>query len=286
MLLHDGKSLGKKRRPVPEIPSTCANCAVRGTTVCRAFADDLDVVARFKSGDRIHAADTHLYRIGDQPGDLFNLLDGWIALYRILECGKRQILDILLPGAFFGYQPDLGEPMLHGALCLSDVAVCVFPRKGFPDLVSEHPALALALIDINGRAAIRAQDHLTNIGGRSGTARVANMLLDLFLRARRSVASRQYDSTVELPLTQELIADSLGLTPVYVNRILRDLRERSLVVLRKGTLTILDLAALARLAELSTLSAVDQESYPPSLRSAVRQADRLRLRTGVAAPLR
>ncbi len=286
MLLHDRRSLGKKRRVVPEIPNGCANCGVRGTTVCRAFVDDLDIVARFKSGDRIHAADTHLYRIGDQPADLFNLLDGWIALYRILECGKRQILDILLPGAFFGYQPDLGEPMLHGAYCLSDVAVCVFPRKGFPDLVAESPALALALIDINGRAAVRAQDHLTNIGGRSGTARVANMLLDLFLRARKNVAARQCDTTVELPLTQELIADSLGLTPVYVNRILRDLRERGLVVLRKGTLTILDLKALAHLAELSTLNAVDQGSYPPRLRAAVRQAGEPRLSRSVAAPLR
>ncbi len=271
MLQEDRRTSGKRRRSAPEIPNGCLSCAVRNTTVCRAFSNRLDVVQSFKSGDRILAADTHLYRIGDRPGELFNLLDGWIALYRILESGKRQILDILLPGAFLGYQADLGEPMLHGALCLSDAAVCVFPRKSFPNLVDQHPALAHALIDINARATVRAQDQLTNIGGRVGTARVAHMLLDLFLRGRKSIPGAKSD-TVELPLTQELIADSLGLTSVYVNRILRHLRERGLVVLRNGMLKILDLEALADLAELSTLNAVDAKSGPTPLRTPARAA--------------
>jgi CRP/FNR family transcriptional regulator len=266
MLQDDRKIVGRRHRSAPKIPSGCVNCTVRNTTLCRAFSNKLDVVQNFKSGDRILAADTHLYRIGDRPGDLFNLLDGWIALYRILESGKRQILDILLPGAFVGYQADLNEPMLHGAVCLSDVSVCVFPRKNFPALVEQHPGLATALVDVTARAAVRAQDQLTNIGGRVGTTRVAHMLLDLFLRGRRAIPGAQRD-TVELPLTQELIADSLGLTSVYVNRILRHLRERGLVVLRNGKLKILDLEALAQLAELSTITAVDTRSEPTPLRT-------------------
>jgi CRP-like cAMP-binding protein len=238
------------------VPDGCVNCSVRGTTACRAFLTDLDVVQDLKTGDRILAADAHLYRIGDRPSEIFNLLDGWVALYRVLESGKRQILDILLPGAFFGYQADPAEPMIHGAYCLSDVAICVFPRAGFAALTDRHATLAHALADIYARAAVRAQDQLTNIGGRFGTARVAHMLLDLFLRARRTLPGVHGD-TIELPVTQELIADSLGLTSVYVNRILRQLREQRLVVLRNGMLKILDLAALSRLAELPTLGTVD-----------------------------
>lgn len=251
---------------VPKIPNGCERCSVRGTTVCRAFLDDLSVVQEFKTGDRIVTADTHIYRIGDRPTEIFNLLDGWVALYRILESGKRQILDILLPGAFFGYQSDLNEPMVHGAYCLSDAAICVFPRKSFPGLIDEHPALARALVHINAQSALRAQDQLTNVGGRFGTARVAHMLLDLFLRARASVLGVQGD-TIELPVTQELIADSLGLTSVYVNRILRHLRERRLVFLRNGMLKVLDLEALSRLAELSTLSAIEADTQPTRLKT-------------------
>lgn len=266
MLQVDRKATGRKRRLAPKIPNGCMNCSVRDTTVCRAFSNSLNIVQSFKSGDRVLAADTHLYRMGDRPTELFNLLDGWIALYRILESGKRQILEILLPGAFVGFQPNLGEPMLHGAYCLSDVSICVFPRKGFSALMEQHPGVAHALVDISSQAAVRAQDQLTNIGGRVGTARVAHMLLDLFLRARKSIPGAQTD-TVELPVTQELIADSLGLTSVYVNRILRHLRERRLVVLRNGMLKILDLEALAQLAELSTLSAIDAKAQLMPLRA-------------------
>jgi len=264
MLQDDRKTVGKRRRSAPEIPNGCLNCTVRNTTVCRAFSSSLDVVQKFKIGDRIVAADEHLYRIGDRPGELFNLLDGWVALYRILKSGKRQILDILLPGAFLGYQADLSEPMLHGALCLSDVAVCVFPRRSFPNLVEQYPPLAHALIDVGARAVVRAQDQLTNIGGRSGTTRVAHMLLDVYLRGRKGMPTGGMD-VLELPLTQEVIADSLGLTPVYVNRILRDLRERGLVVLRNGTLQIHKLEELAKLVELSPLSAVETRIAPTPL---------------------
>src|SRR5262245_31925680 len=157
MLQRDRRPSGKKHRPVPRVPSDCAQCAIRNTTVCRAFVGSLEVVQSFKSGDRILVADTHLYRVGDRMGELFNLLDGWVALYRILESGKRQILDILLPGAFFGYQVDLAEPMNHGAMCLSDASICVFPRKAFAGLVDQHPLLAHALIDISVQGTTRAQ---------------------------------------------------------------------------------------------------------------------------------
>jgi CRP-like cAMP-binding protein len=253
------------------VPDGCTNCAVRGTTACRAFLSDLGVVQDLKIGDRILAADAHLYRIGDRPSEVFNLLDGWVALYRVLESGKRQILDILLPGAFFGYQADPAEPMIHGAYCLSDVAICVFPRAGFAALTDRHATLAHALADIYAQAAVRAQDQLTNIGGRFGTARVAHMLLDLFLRARRTMPGALGD-TIELPVTQELIADSLGLTSVYVNRILRQLREQRLVVLRNGMLKILDLAALSRLAELPTLGMVDARAQLTALKPPAQSA--------------
>lgn len=266
MLQADRRATGRKRRPAPKVPNGCLNCSVRERNLCRAFSSKLNIVQGFKTGDRILAADTHVYRMGDRPAELFNLLDGWIALYRILESGKRQILEILLPGAFFGYQPNLGDPMLHGAYCLSDVALCVFPRKSFASLMEQHPQMGHALADISAQATMRAHDQLTNIGGRVGTARVAHMLLDLFLRARNSVPGAQGD-TVELPITQELIADSLGLTSVYVNRILRHLREQRLVVLRGGMLKILDLDGLARVAELSTLTAIDPKAPPKPLRT-------------------
>lgn len=230
---------------------------MRTATVCSAFsADNIATVQLFKAGDRILSAQEHLYQIGDTPCDIYNLLDGWVALYRVLASGQRQILDFALPGAFLGYQANLDEPMLHGALCITDVAVCVFPRKAFPAFVERHPALSHRLTELAARGMVRAHDQLTNVGARRGTARLAHMLLDMYMRVRRSHSDAEGDA-LEMPLTQELIADALGLTTVYVNRILRHLRERGLVIFRNGRLRVLDLAALSRIAEVCAFDVVE-----------------------------
>jgi len=247
----DRRTVTRNRRLPPHVPSGCRNCTIRDLTICRAAANDTDILQRFKTGDRIAAAQTHLYSMGDRPSELFNLLDGWVALYRILESGQRQILDIVVPGGFLGYQPDLGAPMSHGALCLTDVAVCIFPRRKFPELLERHPAFMRAMLDTAAAATAQAQDHLTNVGARSATARVASMLVDLHRRSLRRFPSAGR-GPLELPLTQDLVADSVGLTTVYVNRILRDLRERGLLQVRPGRLQVLDADALSRHVEKPT----------------------------------
>jgi len=237
---------------------------VRSQTVCSAFSTDgVSATQLFKTGDRILSAQEHLYQIGDTSFDIYNLLDGWVALYRVLASGQRQILDFALPGAFLGYQANLDEPMQHGAVCITDVAVCVFPRKSFPAFVERHPAVGHRLTEITARSVARAHDQLTNVGARRGTARLAHMLLDMYMRVRRSHSDDGGDA-LEMPLTQELIADALGLTTVYVNRILRHLRERGLVIFRNGRLRILDLEALSRIAEVCPFDIVELSPAPVS----------------------
>ncbi|QEX22002.1 Crp/Fnr family transcriptional regulator [Hypericibacter adhaerens] len=243
----------KSHNEPPSIPKDCRNCAIREATLCGALrSDQLDILQEFKSCDRIVPAHSHLYRAGERLNEIYNLLSGWVALYRILESGRRQILQIELPGAFLGYQARIDEPMLHSAECITDVAVCVFPRRAFPDLLDRHPVLGLKLAGIMAQDVVRTHDQLTNVGGRSGMERVAHFLLQLYLRLRHRQPALGGDS-LALPLTQEMIGDALGLTPVHINRILRQLRERRLVVLHNKTLQVLDLEGLRRMAEVPQL---------------------------------
>jgi CRP/FNR family transcriptional regulator len=240
----------KSHNEPPIIPKDCRNCAIREATLCGALrGDQLEVLQEFKSCDRILPAHSHLYRAGERLNEIYNLLSGWVALYRILESGRRQVLQVELQGAFLGYQPRLEDPMLHSAECITDVAVCVFPRKAFPDLLERHPVLGLKMIGMMSQDVVRTHDHLTNVGGRSGMERVAHFLLQIYLRLRHRQQAPSSD-TLALPLTQEMIGDALGLTPVHINRILRQLRERRLVVLHNKTLQVLDLEGLRRMAEM------------------------------------
>jgi CRP/FNR family transcriptional regulator, anaerobic regulatory protein len=246
----DQKTMWKSRNEPPLIPKDCRSCPIREATLCGALRNDqLDILQEFKSCDRIIPAHSHLYRAGERVNEIYNLLGGWVALYRILESGRRQVLQIELPGAFLGYQAKLDDPLLHSAECITDVAVCVFPRRAFPELLERHPVLGLKMLGMMAHDVVRVHDQLTNIGGRSGLERVAHFLLQIYLRLRHRQPVSAGDA-LALPLTQEMIGDALGLTPVHINRILRQLRERRLVVLHNKTLQVLDLEGLRRLAEM------------------------------------
>lgn len=56
------------------------------------------------------------------------------------------------------------------------------------------------------------------------------------------------DQHFELPLTQTMLGDALGLTPVHVNRVLGRLRLEKIMKLRQGSLVISDIAKLATVA--------------------------------------
>ena len=90
-------------------------------------------------------------------------------------------------------------------------------------------------------------EHLVDLGRRSALERVAHFLLELLTRLQSiGLADEQ---SFKIPLTQELLADALGLSIPHVNRVLRRLREDQLVVVEDQRVTVKDMDALAELAD-------------------------------------
>ena len=89
-------------------------------------------------------------------------------------------------------------------------------------------------------------EHLVNVGRRNAIQRLSHFLLEIC--KRMDFAGLGAGGDYRCPLTQEHLADALGLTSIHVNRVLRQLRERNLVSLEKGTLHIKDLSKLSELA--------------------------------------
>lgn len=240
--------MGRRVQRTLNIPANCRGCGVRNDAICAPLSDDeIGVVEKFKTGNRRIVAGADLYCQDQSSDELYTLLDGWVYLYQILEDGRRQIFDFALPGAFLGFQPELSALPSHSAQCLTDIAVCVFPRERLLDMFRAHPELALRMVWISARDGALAREHLTNVGRRSARERVAHLLLELFYRVTRGDPSPENHS-VDLSLTQEHIADALGLTTVHVNRTLRALREADLLAMRGCTLSVVNPAALAEMA--------------------------------------
>jgi CRP/FNR family transcriptional regulator len=223
----------------------CSYCGVRSPSACGPLdRADLDFVRSFRTAARSIPAGHDFLIQNETVNEVFTLLEGWVILYEMLEDGRRQIMQFCLPGAFLGFQPNAKAPLPFSAQALTDVRVCAFPRAGIEDLLREDPALSYRLACITLRDRSLAFRHLTNVGRRSARERVANLLLEMFLRARMMEPGGGAD-TIYLPLTQEHIGDALGLTSVHVNRTLRALRVDGIVSVRGRTLRVLDPDRLA-----------------------------------------
>lgn len=172
--------------------------------------------------------------------------EGWLARYKILHNGSRQIMDFILPGQVFGLPACLFQCAPYSVVTVTQTVLSAIPLDVVDSVFEEDPALAKLLFWSAAYEAAILGEHLVDAGRRSAYARVSHLLLELFVRLNSDSTG---EMTFSVPLTQELIADALGLTTVHVNRTLRSLREDKLIAMDGRSVTIIDFEALSSLSD-------------------------------------
>ncbi|MBV8778105.1 MAG: Crp/Fnr family transcriptional regulator [Alphaproteobacteria bacterium] len=184
---------------------------------------------------------------GRHYGSIFIVLEGNGIRYRILHDGRRQIVNIVLPGDVVGVLGHVIESSLYSTKALTEMLVATIPFPRVNALYETHPRLLAKIFWwLSCETAIYAE-HLVDLGRRTALERVAHFLLELL--ARLQSVGLAADQSYKIPLTQELIADALGLSIPHVNRVLRRLREDQLVVVEDQRVTVKDLDGLSELAD-------------------------------------
>ena len=183
-----------------------------------------------------------LIREGDAPSDVHLILEGFACRYKLLADGiKRQIMAYLVPGDFCDLHVFILKEMDHSIATLSRCTVVKIPRARVLEL-TEQPAIARALwwAALVDEATLR--EWLVNIGARSAEQRIAHLLCELLSRLR--VMGLADGGQYELPVTQQELGDTMGLTNVHVSRVLKRLRGDGLITLTSKNLVILDVERL------------------------------------------
>ena len=182
---------------------------------------------------------------GDAPGAMIVVLDGWAARYNILPEGTRQISAFLMPGDCCDLHVSVLTEMDHSIATLTPATIALIQRSELSTLLDTEPALMRAFwwMQLVNEATLRAW--IISMGRRDSLQRVGHLMLELFVRANAIGLVKK--GQLEMPLTQIVIGDALGLTPVHVNRVLRRLRLEGIMEIDSGTLTIADAVKLARI---------------------------------------
>lgn len=224
----------------------CEYCPLRKTPGFRAFTEpELKFVSRFKRGELVAEPGSLILSEGAHSAQLFTVLSGWAFRHKMLDDGRRQILNYSLPGDLLGLQGSITGAMEHSVEALSPVVMCVFQRNDLESLFRHHPGLGYDITWLAAREERMLDDNLLSLGRRSAVERAAYLLSFLYQRAG---AAGVPDRRLLIPLTQQHVADTLGLSVVHTNKTLRRLAERGLIKWYERACEVLDPEALLELS--------------------------------------
>jgi CRP-like cAMP-binding protein len=213
----------------------------------RAFTtDELKFVGGFKRGELVAEPGSMILAEGAHSAQLFTLLSGWAFRYKTLEDGRRQILNYCLPGDLIGLQGTVIGAMEHSVEALSPAVLCVFQRDRLPELFRNHPGLSFDVTWLASREERMLDENLLSLGRRTALERAAYLIAFLYQRAA-SVALAQHKSLL-IPISQQHVADTLGLSIVHTNKTLRKLGERQLIRWHDRACEVLEPAGLMEIA--------------------------------------
>ena len=179
---------------------------------------------------------------------------GWAACQRVLPDGRRQIFRFILPGDSLGCSARPAPPSLWSVVALT--ALETVDAEPALDLASDGrtPGLTQAFAASKLQEEQLLLDHMVRLGQQTAYERVAHFLLEL--QKRLQIAGLGDSQRFPLPLTQEILADALGLSIVHVNRTLQQLRREHLIELRSGVAILLDPESLCSISDYDAAGAL------------------------------
>ena len=135
----------------------------------------------------------------------------------------------------------------YGIEALTEVQLCKMPRRKVWELFERMPGLAFDVTWLGSREESHVDENLTSAGRRSAIERAAALIVMLYKRAR--TLGMVTDETFAFPLTQQHIADALGLSLVHTNKTLARLRRMGMFKRANGSMTVTNPRILERVAQ-------------------------------------
>lgn len=227
---------------------SCYQCRLRECGLFKPVTpNELAAIDNLKKQHIKLSAGAEIIRAGEECPELYTLYSGWAFRFKTLPDGRRQILNFLLPGDLLGLQAAMFDAAQHGIEALTDVQLCVLPRRDVWALFGKMPGLAFDITWLGSREESLVDENLTSVGRRTAAERVAALIVALYKRAK--LLGLVSDDSFDFPLTQQHLADALGLSLVHTNKTLAKLRRMGMFTSRNGTLTLTDPHVLARIGQ-------------------------------------
>ncbi len=208
-------------------------------------ADELYALENATLPPTLISAGTDLAREGERAENVLIVTKGWVCRYLMTGGGGRQITGLSLPGEVCNIDALMFQQLDYGIRTLTETTIVALPRRRALALIQQHTGIANALTwsaFVDNAILTRS---VLSLGRRSAMERLGHLLCELSVRLEVENANT---SSFTFPMTQETVADLLGLTAVHVNRMMRQLSIEGLIKTGDRMMSLPDVAALRRIA--------------------------------------
>lgn len=212
---------------------------------------DDDLVALEDAADPVRdlSARTTLIQEGDAVSVSTYLVEGFMCRYLDDRRGERQLIAVHAPGDFVDLHAYPLKRLDHDVATITDCRIAQVPHCRLDEIMDKRPAMSKLLWFSTLLDAAMHRKWIFCLGRFGAINRVGHFFCEMEIKLR--FVGLSDGSNFHLPMTQVDLAEACGMTPVHINRMLRELRERRLLHMQGNQVTILDRKALYQLCEFN-----------------------------------
>jgi CRP-like cAMP-binding protein len=206
----------------------------------RSVLTDKEVAALLGLRGEIRKVAAHIdfVRFGKEVSHSSLLIEGLVGRFGDNGNGGRQITCFHIPGDMADLVSLVSPKTGWGLVALTPTTLLSVPHENLRYLTANYPGIAEAFWRDSVADGSIFSEWVVNVGRRDALTRLAHIFCEMAIRSEKAgLGDRR---SYPLPATQANLSDATGLTTVHINRTMKELRERSIVDLRGGTVTIND----------------------------------------------
>jgi len=216
-----------------------------------------------EAGEERFPARRRLRRSGEPADALYIVRRGWLYSVRYLAGDRRHVQGLHFPGDVIGLSDITLKAASADLITATDCALCPLPKENLRAMFIEAPRIASILFAFAAIENMILAERLAVVSRLNAEGRIAHLLMQI--HARLAVTSAEPSPWFPMPLSQEVIGDAVSLTQAYVNRSLKELEDRGLIVRRDQGVELIDIERLKAIGEFQDkYQTIDDRWFPTS----------------------
>ena len=225
--------------------SKCGLCIIKRFNALKTLThDELIKFSEHKTTLFIKKGE-NLMTEGNAINGLYCIRDGKCKLTKLSTNGKEQIIKFVKGGDILGQRSILSdEPVGLNATALEDMHVCFIPKQDILDTIKENSQFSLNIMKVISHQLNEANTLISQMAQKHVKERLEETLINL-----EEIFVVDIDECIDIILTREEIANTIGTATESAIRLLSNLKKDGIIDLVNKKIKIIDKSSLKNMSE-------------------------------------